>query len=39
MGPPIIVANQVKKVSIVDLEKYAKDNKTIRKHLLNYMSD
>ncbi|KAA0061645.1 ty1-copia retrotransposon protein [Cucumis melo var. makuwa] len=40
-GPPatVAVADQVKKDQVIDLEKYAKDNKTVRGHLLNHMSD
>ncbi|KAA0041578.1 ty1-copia retrotransposon protein [Cucumis melo var. makuwa] len=32
-------ADQVKKDQMIDLEKYAKDNKTVRGHLLNHMSN
>ncbi|KAA0048161.1 ty1-copia retrotransposon protein [Cucumis melo var. makuwa] len=35
----VAVADQVKKDQVIDLEKYAKDNKTVRGHLLNHMSD
>ncbi|KAA0039125.1 ty1-copia retrotransposon protein [Cucumis melo var. makuwa] len=40
-GPPttVAVADQVKKNQVIDPEKYAKDNKTVRRHLLNHMSD
>ncbi|KAA0026033.1 ty1-copia retrotransposon protein [Cucumis melo var. makuwa] len=40
-GPPTTVAvtDQVKKDQVIDPEKYAKDNKTVRGHLLNHMSD
>ncbi|KAA0052338.1 ty1-copia retrotransposon protein [Cucumis melo var. makuwa] len=38
-GPSATATNQVKKDQVIDLEKYAKDNKTVRGHLLNYMSD
>ncbi|TYK04309.1 ty1-copia retrotransposon protein [Cucumis melo var. makuwa] len=37
--PSATVADQVKKDQVIDLEKYAKDNKTVRGHLLNHMSD
>ena len=39
MGPLVVTANQVKKASAIDLEKYKKNNKTIRRHLLSHMSD
>ncbi|TYK04655.1 ty1-copia retrotransposon protein [Cucumis melo var. makuwa] len=35
----VAVANQVKKDQVIDPEKYAKDNKTVRGHLLNHISD
>ncbi|KAA0056672.1 ty1-copia retrotransposon protein [Cucumis melo var. makuwa] len=35
----VAVADQVKKDQVIDPEKYAKDNKTVRGHLLNHMSD
>ena len=35
----VAVTNQVKKDQVIDPEKYAKDNKTVRGHLLNHMSD
>ncbi|KAA0042223.1 ty1-copia retrotransposon protein [Cucumis melo var. makuwa] len=35
----IAVTDQVKKDQVIDPEKYAKDNKTVRGHLLNHMSD
>ena len=35
-SPPAIVIDQVKQVSTTDLEKYAKDKKTIWGHLLNH---
>ncbi|KAA0046444.1 ty1-copia retrotransposon protein [Cucumis melo var. makuwa] len=37
--PSATAADQVKKDRVIDLEKYAKDNKTICGHLLNHMSD
>ncbi|KAA0067906.1 ty1-copia retrotransposon protein [Cucumis melo var. makuwa] len=37
--PSATAADQVKKDQVIDLEKYAKDNKTIHGHLLNHMSD
>ncbi|KAA0042080.1 ty1-copia retrotransposon protein [Cucumis melo var. makuwa] len=41
MGPSTTFdfADQVKKDQVIDPEKYAKDNKTVRGHLLNHMSD
>lgn len=38
-NPPTLVFDQVKHVSLGDPEKYAKDNKTVRRHLLNHMLD
>ncbi|KAA0035570.1 ty1-copia retrotransposon protein [Cucumis melo var. makuwa] len=38
-GPSATIVDQVKKDLMIDLNKYAKDNKTIRGHLLNHMSD
>ncbi|KAA0042259.1 ty1-copia retrotransposon protein [Cucumis melo var. makuwa] len=38
-GPSTTAVDQVKKDQVIDLEKYAKDNKTVRGHLLNYMSN
>ncbi|KAA0062062.1 ty1-copia retrotransposon protein [Cucumis melo var. makuwa] len=35
----VAVTDQVKKDQVIDPEKYAKDNKTVRGHLLNHMSD
>ncbi|KAA0041580.1 ty1-copia retrotransposon protein [Cucumis melo var. makuwa] len=35
----VAVADQVKKDQVIDPEKYAKDNKTVRGHLLNHMSE
>ncbi|KAA0052034.1 ty1-copia retrotransposon protein [Cucumis melo var. makuwa] len=35
----VVVADQVKKDRVIDLEKYAKDNKIVRGHLLNHISD
>ncbi|KAA0056735.1 ty1-copia retrotransposon protein [Cucumis melo var. makuwa] len=35
----LIVVDKVKNDQVIDPEKYAKDNKTIRRHLLNHMSD
>ncbi|KAA0048397.1 ty1-copia retrotransposon protein [Cucumis melo var. makuwa] len=37
--PSTTTGDQVKKDQVIDLEKYAKDNKTVRGHLLNHMSD
>ena len=39
MGPLVVTADQVKKASSIDPEKYKKDNKTVRGHLLNHMLD
>ena len=39
MGFSAVAVDQVNKVSIVDLEKYVKDNKTVCGHLLNHMLD
>ncbi|KAA0065949.1 ty1-copia retrotransposon protein [Cucumis melo var. makuwa] len=33
------VSDTVKKDQVIDLEKYVKDNKIVREHLLNHMSD
>ncbi|XP_050943684.1 uncharacterized protein LOC127150312 [Cucumis melo] len=38
-GPSVTSADQVKKNQVNDLEKYAKDNNTVRGHMLNHMSD
>ncbi|KAA0056577.1 ty1-copia retrotransposon protein [Cucumis melo var. makuwa] len=37
--PSATAADQVKKDQVIDLDNYAKDNKTIHGHLLNHMSD
>lgn len=37
MDPPTI--DQSKQVPIVDPKKYAKNKRTVRRHLLNHMSD
>ncbi|KAA0052347.1 ty1-copia retrotransposon protein [Cucumis melo var. makuwa] len=37
--PSVTSADQVKKDQVNDLEKYAKDNNTVRGHMLNHMSD
>ncbi|KAA0062054.1 ty1-copia retrotransposon protein [Cucumis melo var. makuwa] len=38
-GPSTTAADQVKKDQVIDPEKYAKDNKTVHRHLLNHMLD
>ncbi|KAA0049713.1 ty1-copia retrotransposon protein [Cucumis melo var. makuwa] len=38
-GPSIAAINQVKKDQVINSEKYEKDNKTVRGHLLNHMLD
>ncbi|KAA0033482.1 ty1-copia retrotransposon protein [Cucumis melo var. makuwa] len=38
-GPYVAATDQVKKDQMINFEKYEKDNKTVRGHLLNHISD